>query len=164
MLRTVFIVLLFIPFLSFCQQRNAVNSSIGSIVLVIDGLSKANGKSSAKKKTLNNKKIGEKWLYFDNKKFSFISIEYKIDSTAYTEEYYLQNGSLIYALEKEIWYNPSLGANEYTMWSGNFYFLKGKLIDHVTLGHGKSELDDWDPEKEILQLLKKRKAELGLSK
>jgi hypothetical protein len=102
MLRTAFIVLLFIPFLSFCQQRNAVNSSIDSIVLTIDGLSKENGKSYTKEKTLRNKKITEQWLHFGNKKISFISIEYKIDSTAFTEKYYLQNGSLIYAFENEI--------------------------------------------------------------
>jgi len=48
------------------------------------------------------------------------------------------------------------------LWGGGFYFSKGKLIDHVTLGHGKSETDDWDPEKEILQRLEKRKKELTL--
>jgi hypothetical protein len=164
MLKTSLIILLLIPFLSFCQEKNAVRFSIDSVVRNIDTLSKAKGRSYFKEKTMNNKKIKEKWRYFDNKKNSFISIEYKIDSTAYTEEYYLQNSSLIHASEQEIWYNPSLGANEYTAWSGGFYFSKQKLIDHVTLGHGKSETEDWDPEKEILQRLKKRKAEVALLK
>jgi hypothetical protein len=34
------------------------------------------------------------------------------------------------------------------------------LIDHVTLGHGRSESDDWDPEKEVLEKMKRRKEDL----
>jgi hypothetical protein len=35
-------------------------------------------------------------------------------------------------------------------WLGTYLFEKGKLKDYYTNGHGKSETDDWDPEKEVL--------------
>lgn len=31
------------------------------------------------------------------------------------------------------------------IWSGRFYFANGKLIDHISLGHGKSKVDTWKP-------------------
>lgn len=34
-------------------------------------------------------------------------------------------------------------------WAGNYYFAKNKLLDHITFGHGKSEIEPWDL-KEIL--------------
>jgi predicted Zn-dependent protease len=162
MRQLLFITLFFISLVSICQEKEKITSSIDSIVDSIDLLQKTQAKSYSNEKIIKKKKIAEAWRYFNNKKFWFISIEYKIDSTAYTEEYYLQNGAMIYAYESEIRYFPSLGINEYSVWSGSFYFVKDKLIDHVTLGHRKSETDDWDPEKEILQRLKKRKAELSL--
>ena len=117
---------------------------------------------------MNNKTVEEKWQHFDNKRLSGIIINYTIDSTAYsvacTEKYYFKDGSLIYAYESEILFFPAEGIDQGTKWAGDFYFSKGKLTDHVTSGHGKSELDDWDPEKEILLRLKKRKAELALLK
>ena len=82
----------------------------------------------------------------------------------------MKSGSFIGALLKFIVVLPALSArrsapslkiDEYSAWTGEFYFSKGKLIDHVTRGHGKSESDDWDPEKEILQRLEKRKKELA---
>lgn len=43
-------------------------------------------------------------------------------------------------------------------WAGIYYFSKGKLQDHETLGHGKSELDTWNPEAEVLRNYHKVKA------
>ncbi|HEY6505931.1 MAG TPA: hypothetical protein VIZ28_18280 [Chitinophagaceae bacterium] len=160
----VFVILFAAPFLSVCQEKNTYKLSVDSITKHIDGLSAANGKSYTKEKKLSNKKIKEEWLHFDDKKLSLIYIEYKIDSTAFIEKYYLQTGALIYAMEQEVSYYPSLGANEYSIWAGDYYFSKGKLIDYVTLGHGKSEDDNWQPEKEVLQRLKQRKTELALLK
>ena len=159
-MRKIFLILLLSPFLSFCQEKKPDSSAINEVVMKIDKMSKTNGRSFMKYKVINNKKIKENWQHFDNKQFSRIIINHAIDSIRYSEKYYFKNGSLIYAYESEIWDSPFWGQIEYSIWSGDFYFSKGKLIDHVTLGHGKSELDDWDPENEILQRLKKRKAEL----
>ena len=140
-----------IPILCFSQQKRPDSSYINEIVRKIDNLSKTGTKTFINTKVIKNKKVKETWQHFDNKQLARIIINYTIDSTDYTEEYYLKDGFLIYAYE---------GIVKYTAWSGGFYFSKGKLIHHVTLGHGKSESDDWDPEKEILQRLEKRKKEL----
>ena len=141
-----------IPILCFSQQKVPDSSSINEIVRKIDKLSKTSNRSFINTKVIKNKKVKEAWQHFDNKQLARIMITYTIDSTDYTEKYYLKDGFLIYAYE---------GIYEYSAWSGGFYFSKGKLIDHVTLGHGKSETDDWDPEKEILQRFEKRKKELA---
>jgi len=154
------LILFFTPIFCFGQEKEPDSSSIGKIVRKIDSLSRVSNKSFVNGIVIDRKKVKENWQHFDNKMYSRIIINYIIDSTDYTEEYYFKEGQLIYEYEGELWHFPSLGPNEYQGWSGSFYFSKGKLIDHVTLGHGKSELDDWDPEKEILQRLKKRKAEL----
>jgi hypothetical protein len=172
MLRT-FLIPFFIPILCFSQQKEADSSSINEIVRKLDKLSKTNNRLFVNDKLINNKKIKENWQYFDNKQLSEIVIDYIVDSaayseryysTAYSEKYYFKDGALINAYESEVFFLPDLGIDQGTMWAGDFYFSKGKLIDYVTVGHGKSELDDWDPEKEILQRLKKRKAELQLLK
>lgn len=160
MKKAVCILIFFSPFLSFCQSKTD-SVSINAIVRSIDRLSKANSQSYGRFKIVNHKKIKEQWLYFDSKGLSRITISYTIDSTAYYEKYYLKDGALIYAYDSEIFFSPTAGIDQGTKWAGDFYFLKGKLFNHVTLGHGRSELDDWDPEKEILQGLKKRKAELA---
>lgn len=157
-----FIALFFIPLLSTCQKKNIDSASINDIVRNIDRLSEGNNRSYTKNKILNQKRIKEKWIYFDNKRLSRIIIDYLIDSTAYTEKYYFKDKALIYAYECEIFFFPSVGIAQGTKWAGDFYFSNGKLVDHVTLGHGKSETDDWDPEKEISQRLKKRKTDLSL--
>ena len=158
-----------IPILGSSQQKEPDSSSINEIVRKIDKLSETNNRIFVNDKLINNKKVEENWQHFDNKKLSRIAIDYIIDSaayserynsTAYSEKYYFKEGSLIYAYESIVFFLPDLGIDQGTMWAGDFYFAKGKLIDHVTLGHGKSEKDDWDPEKEILERLEKRKKEL----
>ena len=46
------------------------------------------------------------------------------------------------------------------IWSGVFYFQNGKLLDHTTNGHGKSELDNWDPEADMLWMSRRRMKQL----
>ena len=167
-MRNIAFILLFTPFLGLCQEKKTDSASINKIVAKIDKLSKTNSRSFIKNKIINHTKIKEDWQYFNNKRFSRIMINYTIDSTAYsvayTEKYYFKDSSLIYAYESEIFFSPAEGIKQGTKWSGDFYFSEGKLIIHVTNGLGRSELDDWDPENEILQRLKKRKAELKLLK
>ena len=150
-----------IPIICFSQQKRPDSSYINEIVIKIDNLSKTGTKTLINTKVIKNKKVKETWQHFDNKQLARIIINYTIDSTGYTEEYYFKDGFLIFAYEKEILSAPYLGIDEYSAWTGEFYFSKGKLIDHVTRGHGKSESDEWDPEKEILQRLEKRKKELA---
>lgn len=160
MRRFLFIVLSLFPAIVICQNKE-LTAPIDNIVEKIDGLCKGKTKSYSRIRVKNNKKVNEKWQYFNNKQFTFINVEYKIDSAVYSEKYYLKNGSLIYAYESELLYFPSLKIDDPSTWAGDFYFANNKMIDYVTLGHGKSEKDDWDPEKEILQRLRKRKVEIN---
>ena len=45
-------------------------------------------------------------------------------------------------------------------WNCEFYIKNGKLIGLISLGHGKTEDDEWNPEI-IFQMYKKRIAELS---
>ncbi|NOT52346.1 MAG: hypothetical protein HOP10_13835 [Chitinophagaceae bacterium] len=100
----------------------------------------------------------QKWTYLrDPKNLLYFRVNYTLDSTDYEEEYYLHEGTLIFATEKEVWRFPSMNPVDSMGWSGVFYFSKGKLIYQSTLGHGKSELDNWDPEKEIWMRHSKRR-------
>ena len=62
------------------------------------------------------------------------------------EFYFEKLKGIIYATETETNY---LG-NDSVIWIGRFYFEKSRLADYITIGHGKSETDDWEPEKDIL--------------
>jgi hypothetical protein len=59
--------------------------------------------------------------------------------------FYLKDGWLIFASKTITTYFTDVNKTDSITWSGNFYFSKGKLIDHSTLGHGKSEQDGWIP-------------------
>ncbi|MGB6268299.1 MAG: hypothetical protein WBF67_04750 [Olleya sp.] len=86
-----------------------------------------------------------------------IQIDSHEETALYGEVYYEQNGELIYA-EESIKYMP---INHYVLqpWTCQFYAEKGKLISLMSLGHGKTEDDEWNPEI-IFEMYKKRIAEL----
>lgn len=87
-----------------------------------------------------------------------IQIDSHKENALYEEVYYEQNGELIYA-EESIKYIP---INHYVLqtWTCQFYTEKGKLISLMSLGHGKTEDDEWNPEI-IFEMHKKRIAELN---
>ncbi|QNK78307.1 hypothetical protein H7F37_04260 [Winogradskyella sp. PAMC22761] len=86
-----------------------------------------------------------------------IQIDSHEETALYGEVYYEQNGELIYA-EESIKYMP---INHYVLqpWTCQFYAEKGKLISLMSLGHGKTEDDEWNPEI-IFEMYKKRISEL----
>lgn len=81
---------------------------------------------------------------------------YKKD-TYYQEIYFEKNGELIYAKETEN-YMPK---NHFTQmsWNCEFYAKKGELIALMSLGHGKTEDDKWNPDV-IFEMYKNRLTEL----
>lgn len=80
------------------------------------------------------------------------------EDVLYEEVYYEQNGELIYA-EESIKYMP---INHYVVqsWTCQFYTEKGKIISLMSLGHGKTEDEKWNPEI-IFEMYKKRIEELN---
>lgn len=86
-----------------------------------------------------------------------IQIDSHEKTNLYKEVYFEENGELIYA-EESIRYMP---INHYVLqaWTCQFYAQKGKLVSLMSLGHGKTEYDEWNPEI-IFEMYKNRIAEL----
>lgn len=69
-----------------------------------------------------------------------------------TQSFYIENGKLFSASESITW-----GHDESDMggWGCSYVFEKGKLVHLISLGHGKSEDDRWDPEQEVKENYRK---------
>lgn len=111
----------------------------------IDALTDFNGKA-------------EFWRICDLKNgYRIISIESHKGSVYYQEIYFEKNGDLIFAKETEN-YMPK---NHFIQmaWNCEFYAENGKLISLISLGHGKTEDEEWNPEI-IFTMYKNRLKEL----
>jgi hypothetical protein len=82
------------------------------------------------------------------------------DSTEQT--FYFSQHQLIYATEFITTYSGTKAKDDEAVmsWGGTYYFSNRKLIDILTIGHGKSEMDDWDPQLEVLTNCQAAKADI----
>ncbi len=73
-----------------------------------------------------------------------ITIESYKKETYYQEIYFEVNRKLRYAKETED-YMPK---NSFTQmpWNVEYFFIKGELVDIISLGHGKTENPSWNPD------------------
>lgn len=85
----------------------------------------------------------------------FIKLIHRFEKdNAKTEQlFYIHNDELIYSTETEILFF----GKDSSSWRGTYFFANGKLKDYETLGHGKSELDNWKPEEEVIRNYKRTK-------
>jgi hypothetical protein len=79
----------------------------------------------------------------------------KSDSTI--QSFYFNNTALIFASEYITSFYYNNGQREPVLWGGSYHFANNKMIGIITLGHGKSETEGWDAEKEVLQYCKQAK-------
>ena len=101
------------------------------------------------------------YQYIESTKgYDKIRRQFSHKSDTIQQTFYLKNGVLIYATETIATYFTENGNTDSIVWKGDFYFANGKLIDYVTLGHGKSELDTWNPEKDMLTALSDSKRDI----
>jgi len=86
-----------------------------------------------------------------------IKIESHEKETYYQEIYFEKNGELVYAKETEN-YIPK---NHFTQmsWNCEFYAENGELVALISLGHGKTEDEEWNPDV-IFEMYKNRLTEL----
>ncbi len=86
-----------------------------------------------------------------------ITIESHEKERYYQEIYFEKNGELVYAKETEN-YMPK---NHFTQmsWNCEFYTENGELIALMSLGHGKTEDEKWNPDV-IFEMYKNRLTEL----
>ncbi len=103
--------------------------------------------------------VKETWHYtIRDGKVIFFQVRYVIDSTEFTEIYYVNKGDLVYSEEYETLYYRSTGDDE-IRWGGIYYFVSNDLKQRVTLGNKKSRMF-WNPETETLSRFQRRFSEL----
>jgi hypothetical protein len=78
-------------------------------------------------------------------------------TTHTTQSFKLERGKLVSA--REI-IREAYSSADSSFWSCDYVFKDGKMIDLVSTGHGKSEDDAWDPEKEVLENFRKVSAQV----
>ena len=73
----------------------------------------------------------------------------------FSEYYVEQNGKLIYAIESETF----IPINHFpqSIWNCVLFVDKGKIINLSSLGHGKTEDDNWNPEEIIEHFVVRKK-------
>ncbi len=99
----------------------------------------------------------EEWFYRKvNDSIQFFSTTYhqKKTNRSYTESYLLLQDQLVYASEMEQLFEQPFSNKDrspFYSWSAYYYFRNEQMVDFYSLGHGKSELDDWHPESYIYE-------------
>jgi hypothetical protein len=101
------------------------------------------------------KKINKKTLYYysyiaDATNVLMISLSFRNGNDKVERVFYLHHNKLIYSTESIVSYYTTANVTDSIGWGGAYYFSNNKLISIVTLGHGKSETDNWDPQTEVL--------------
>ncbi len=86
-----------------------------------------------------------------------IKIESHNNDTFYQEIYFEANGKLRYAKETKN-YMPKNTFSQIS-WNVEYFFENGKMADLISLGHGKTEDPNWNPDT-ILKMYKSRIEEL----
>jgi hypothetical protein len=98
---------------------------------------------------------------YENEKEPYVII-YKFESLKlpiiYQEIYYTENKKLIFAQETELYISENL--KDTIQWNCKYFFENEKLVDLISLGHGKTEEDNWNPDL-ILEKFKRRLSEFN---
>lgn len=133
------------PLVLFGQSKEKIKSNIDSVVESISvnkNLRKINFRIQALKKVLH-------YITYTYQSKNGITVkierQFSHKNDTINQIFYLKDGQMIYATETII----SHYGKDSIVWNGGFYFSKGKLIDFITLGHGKSETENWDPQADI---------------
>jgi hypothetical protein len=145
------LILLFITSLyvnnCLAQHTPKTKQRIDALVNAVDNNKNAKRSSFTK---LDNKKLLQYTYIADTANVLMIRCNFGEHNDSIEQVFYFYKNKLIYSTESIISYYKTGAITDSTGWGGTYYFSNNKLIDIVTLGHGKSETDTWDPEKEVL--------------
>jgi hypothetical protein len=145
------IILVFIALFSLtnssAQSIQKTKQSIDVQVNTIDHGIKTRQYSFTKKE---DKKLLHYTYHINSGNVVMISRSFGENNDSVKQAFYYNKDKLIYSTESIISYYITDNVTDSIGWGGNYYFSNNKLIDLVTLGHGKSEEDSWNPEKEVL--------------
>ena len=163
-MKILLIAILFFPLVCLAQTEDDFVARIDAQVAEADRRADQYGRDFVLKKRLKNRKtVNEEWYYSNFKgRLEYLAISHRIGNTVYSESYYLHKGKLFFADEGVTLYFDYLADKDdiSSFWSGSYYFDDRKMLKEVIYGHGKSEVDGWDPEKETLQRLSARLKQL----
>jgi hypothetical protein len=143
------------------QNAAATKKAIDSIVAVTDiGKSQVSHKFSVPAVIKVSPNIN---YHYQTRQGSIVKIVrcFGSDNDSTTQTFYFKNNNLIYSTETITLYSFANNQQDSIIWVGTYYFSKDKLIDMVTLGHGKSETEKWDPEAEVLANCKSAKNDIA---
>ncbi len=144
---TTFIVTLF-AINSSAQGIQKTKQKIDGLVATIDNGIKTRQYSFTKQE---DNKLLHYTYHINSEKVLKIARSFKEGDDSVKQEFYYDKDKLIYSTESIITYfTTDNNVKDSIGWGGTYYFSNNKLIDLRTLGHGKSEEDSWDPEKEVL--------------
>lgn len=105
-----------------------------------------------------NEYNAKKWSYCrQGNEFEVYKIEYTENNIAFTEQFLTKNDQLLYAVEWEK-RTADMSDNEATYWNCEYIIQNNQVVDHISLGMGKTEDESFNPE-DIIKLWNSRKPE-----
>ena len=152
-------ILLAVPFVSFSQHSGRLNE-LYAYVEKADSLADKSTKNFYLEKYLKDGyNYRESWRYLSNgSRIIYFEVDYMIDSSEFTEIYYVNRGNLVCSEEYEK-VNYSVREDE-LKWGGIFYFHRSAPQHIVTLGRRKNGDYGGNPGDLALMRFSKRYSEL----
>ena len=153
-------ILLAISYLSFSQSGSARIRELYKYVEDIDSLADKSTKNFYLEKFLKDGyNYRETWRYLTNgERIIYFQIDYILDSTEFTEVYYVKRNNLVCSEEYEK-VNYSVREDE-LKWGGIYYFESTMPSHVVTLGRKNYSRHDMNPGLDALARFGKRYSEL----
>ena len=148
------------PFLSYSQSNSARIRDLYRYVEQTDSIADKSTKNFFLEKYLKDGyNYRETWRYLSNgQRIIYFQVEYMLDSTEFTEVYYLNRGNLVCSEEYEK-INYSLREDE-LKWGGIYYFESSVPRHVVTLGRRGYNNRNMNPGIAALDRFSKRFSEL----
>lgn len=154
--------LLMIPYFSFSQSGSAHIRELYRYVEDIDSIADKSTKNFYLEKFLKDGyNYRETWRYLTNgSRVVYFQIDYILDSTEFTEVYYLMRNNLVCSEEYEK-VNYSMSEDELKF--GGIYYYESSMPSHVvTLGHKNYYRRNTDPVMDAFTRFGKRFSELKM--
>lgn len=137
-------------------QDSQLRNRIDSTILIIDNTSKAISFNKPEKSSNKEERIVRYQFKVVKGNLAYILRQFSERDSSVSQLFYLMDGSLIFSNESIIYYF----GKDSIAWGGTYYFSNGKLKDYETLGHGKSEIETWNPQFEVFDNYRKAKADV----
>ena len=157
----IFCAILFISVSSYCQLSDTYytkQNKLDSLIANDKNAWEINQPSFFLYHQFQLDSVLEYWYFNPLPDSSFtLKITYAYNNTYYVEKYSVYKGELINSYEEETMYEFGSNAKGQGLpWQGTYYWENNKIVLESTNGHGKSEIDDWDPSKENWNRYQKR--------